>query len=164
MTYEEQLLKQSALDYSFCALPNIVHYLTLKLKLTAKTIIGILTKSGREHEFVKNPQAFLECIEEILNKTYVNLTIDGIKYLKLVGQEYSVQELFTSEELVANLERTAVVSEKSVYDHVVYESSVEKEFAQNLDNDSDVRLFFKLPRNLKIATPIGSYTPDWAVF
>ncbi|WP_375701723.1 hypothetical protein [Bartonella sp. AA89HNZF] len=56
------------------------------------------------------------------------------------------------------------VSEKSVYDHVVYESSVEKEFAQNLDNDSDVRLFFKLPRNLKIATPIGSYTPDWAVF
>ncbi|WP_375664110.1 MULTISPECIES: DEAD/DEAH box helicase family protein [unclassified Bartonella] len=164
VTYEEQLLKQSALDYSFCALPNIVHYLTLKLKLTTKTIIGILTKSGREHEFVKNPQAFLERIEEILNKTHVNLTIDGIKYLKLVGQEYSVQELFTSEELVANLERTAVVSEKSVYDHVVYESSVEKEFAQSLENDPEVRLFFKLPRSFKIATPIGSYTPDWAVF
>ncbi|MET3560331.1 type III restriction enzyme [Bartonella japonica] len=164
MTYEEQLLKQSALDYSLCALPNIVHYLASKLKLTAKTIIGILMKSGREHEFVKNPQAFLERIEEILNKTYVNLTIDGIKYLKLAGQEYSVQEFFTNEELVANLERTAVVSEKSVYDHVVYESSVEKEFAQSLENDPEVRLFFKLPRNFKIATPIGSYTPDWAIF
>ncbi|WP_375651597.1 DEAD/DEAH box helicase family protein [Bartonella sp. LB28NMGDW] len=164
VTYEEKLLKQSALNYISCALPDIVHYLTLKLKLTAKTIIGILTKSGREHEFVKNPQAFLERIEEILNKTHVNLTIDGIKYLKLVGQEYSVQELFTSEELVANLERTAVVSEKSVYDHVVYESSVEKEFAQSLENDPEVRLFFKLPRSFKIATPIGSYTPDWAVF
>ncbi|UNF40787.1 DEAD/DEAH box helicase family protein [Bartonella krasnovii] len=164
VTYEEKLLKQSALDYSSCALPNIIHYLTLKLKLTAKTIIGILIKSGREHEFVKNPQAFLERIEEILNKTHVNLAIDGIKYLKLVGKEYSVQELFTSKELVANLERTAVVSEKSVYDHVVYESSVEKEFAQSLENDPEVRLFFKLPRSFKIATPIGSYTPDWAVF
>ncbi|WP_273789101.1 DEAD/DEAH box helicase family protein [Bartonella sp. ML70XJBT] len=164
VTYEEKLLKQSTLDYSSCALPNIVNYLTLKLKLTAKTIISILIKSGREHEFVKNPQAFLERIEEILNKTHVNLTIDGIKYLKLVGQEYSVQEFFTSEELVANLERTAVVSEKSVYDHVVYESSVEKEFAQSLENDPEVRLFFKLPRSFKIATPIGSYTPDWAVF
>ncbi|WP_375641911.1 MULTISPECIES: DEAD/DEAH box helicase family protein [unclassified Bartonella] len=164
VAYEEQLLKQSALNYISCTLPNIVHYLTLKLKLTAKTIIGILTKSGREHEFVKNPQAFLERIEEILNKTHVNLIVDGIKYLKLVGREYSVQEFFTSEELVANLERTAVVSEKSVYDHVVYESSVEKEFAQSLDNDPEVRLFFKLPRSFKIATPIGSYTPDWAVF
>ncbi|WP_254473052.1 hypothetical protein [Bartonella sp. B1098] len=75
-----------------------------------------------------------------------------------------MQELFISEELVANLERTAVVSEKSVYDHVVYESSVEKEFAQSLENDPEVRLFFKLPRSFKIATPIGSYTPDWAVF
>ncbi|WP_375612064.1 MULTISPECIES: hypothetical protein [unclassified Bartonella] len=57
-----------------------------------------------------------------------------------------------------------MVNEKSVYDHEICESRIEKEFAQNLDNDSDVRLFFKLPRNLKIATPIGSYTPDWAVF
>ncbi|WP_208440000.1 hypothetical protein, partial [Bartonella grahamii] len=85
--FEEQLIKQRAIDHSLCALPNIVHYLTLKLKLAAKTIIGILTKSGREHEFVKNPQAFLERIVEILNKTYVNLTIYGIKYLKLVGKE-----------------------------------------------------------------------------
>ncbi|WP_254473054.1 hypothetical protein [Bartonella sp. B1098] len=83
VTYEEQLLKQRALDYSSCALPNIVHYLTLKLKLTAKTIIGILIKSGRVYEFVKNPQAFLERIEEILNKIHVNLIIDGIKYLKV---------------------------------------------------------------------------------
>ncbi|WP_375682553.1 MULTISPECIES: hypothetical protein [unclassified Bartonella] len=57
-----------------------------------------------------------------------------------------------------------MVNEKSVYDHVICESRIEKEFAQNLDNDSDVRLFFKLPRSFKITIPIGSYTSDWAVF
>lgn len=51
-----------------------------------------------------------------------------------------------------------------MYDHVIYESNVEKDFAQSLDNDPEVQLFFKLPRSFKIATPIGSYTPDWAVF
>lgn len=49
---------------------------------------------------------------------------------------------------------------KRVYDHVICESRIEKEFAQNLDNAPDIRLFFKLPRSLKIATFIGSYTPD----
>ncbi|WP_375606459.1 MULTISPECIES: hypothetical protein [unclassified Bartonella] len=57
-----------------------------------------------------------------------------------------------------------MVNEKSLYDHVICESRIEKEFAQNLDNDSDVRLFFKLQRSFKIATPIGSYTPDWTFF
>lgn len=42
-----------------------------------------------------------------------------------------MQECFASSELLANLERTALVSEKSVYDHVVYKSNIEKEFAQN---------------------------------
>ncbi|WP_375659133.1 hypothetical protein [Bartonella sp. MR30HLJHH] len=47
---------------------------------------------------------------------------------------------------------------------MICESRIEKEFAQNLDNDSDVRLFFKLPRSFKIVMLIGSYTPDFGVF
>ncbi|WP_338070529.1 hypothetical protein [Bartonella taylorii] len=35
-----------------------------------------------------------------------------------------------------------MVNEKSVYDHVICESRIEKKFAQNLDNDPDIRLFF----------------------
>ncbi|WP_273723049.1 hypothetical protein [Bartonella sp. AU18XJBT] len=93
--------------------------------------IDVLLNSGRVLDFAKKTQAFLECAEEILDKAYVNLTIAGIKYLKLADQDYSVQECFASSQLLANLERTALVSEKSVYDHVVYKSNIEKEFAQN---------------------------------
>lgn len=32
------------------------------------------------------------------------------------------------------------------------------------NSDTDVKLFFKIPDKFKIPTPIGNYTPDWAVY
>ena len=66
---------------------------------------------------------------------------------------------------LANLDRNAVKVEHSVYDYVVYDSStVEKPVAVALDNDPDVKMFFKIPSRFKIETPIGTYNPDWAVY
>ena len=52
----------------------------------------------------------------------------------------------------------------SIYDHVIYDSTVENEFARALDEDDDVKMFFKLPSRFKVDTPIGTYNPDWAVY
>lgn len=53
----------------------------------------------------------------------------------------------------------------SVYSHVIYDSTtVERPFAVALDNDPDVKMFFKIPDRFKIKTPIGTYNPDWAVY
>ena len=66
---------------------------------------------------------------------------------------------------MANLEKNAVEVTKSVYNYVLYDSStVERPFAVALDNDPDVKLFFKIPRRFKIETPVGAYSPDWAVY
>ena len=43
-------------------------------------------------------------------------------------------------------------------------STVEKPVAVALDNDPDVKMFFKIPTRFKIETPIGTYNPDWAVY
>jgi len=51
----------------------------------------------------------------------------------------------------------------SVYEYVVYESEVEKEFAKRLDEREDIRLFVKLPGWFEIDTPVGKYNPDWAI-
>lgn len=49
--------------------------------------------------------------------------------------------------------------------YIVYDSTtVEKPFALALDNDPDVKMFFKLPSRFKVDTPIGTYNPDWAVY
>lgn len=105
-----------------------------------------------------------QAIELIRNHRHA-LAIDGIRYVKLDGQEYYVQEIFDTAELIANLDRNAVKVEHSVYDYVVYDSStVEKPMAVALDHDPDVKLFFKIPSRFKIETPIGTYNPDWAVY
>ena len=70
-----------------------------------------------------------------------------------------------AEELMANLDKNAVAVQNSVYDHLIYDSStIERPFAVALDNDPDVKMFFKIPGSFKIETPIGTYNPDWAVY
>ena len=54
-------------------------------------------------------------------------------------------------------------SDKNVFDHVIYDSNIEKQFAEDAEFDDDVLLYVKLPAAFKIDTPIGSYNPDWAV-
>ena len=45
-----------------------------------------------------------------------------------------------------------------------YDSLVEKTFAELLENSSEhVKLFTKLPRRFKVKTPVGEYSPDWAI-
>ena len=69
--------------------------------------------------------------------------------------------LFKNEELVNVL--TALQVKKSIYDYVVYDSEVEREFAQRLDQREDIRLFVKLPDWFRVDTPVGAYNPAWAI-
>lgn len=129
------------------------------------TVNRILTRSGRLNDFLNNPQAFMEKATEIIKNNRHSLAIDGIGYIKLDGQEYYAQEIFDTEEIIANLDRNAVKVQRSIYDYIVYDSSsVERPFAVALDNDPDVKMFFKIPDRFKIDTPIGTYNPDWAVY
>lgn len=49
--------------------------------------------------------------------------------------------------------------------YVIYDDSiVEKPFALALDDDPEVKLFFKLPPRFKVDIPIGNYNPDWIVY
>ena len=66
-----------------------------------------------------------------------------------------------NEELINYL--NALEVEKSVYEYVVYDSEVEREFARRLDQREDIKLFVKLPGWFEIDTPVGKYNPDWAI-
>lgn len=145
-------------------LPDIIRLISAETLLKRSDIIRILQESGRIKDFINNPQGFYEKAFEIISRNRHNLAIDGIKYVKLAGEEYYVQEIFDSEELLANLDRNAIQVEHSVYDYLIYDSGVESRFAKSLDEDPDVKMFFKIPQRFKIETPIGSYNPDWAVF
>lgn len=165
IAYNEQSATTEDLKQNYISLPDILRLISIKTLLKRSTINKIIQKSGRAKDFLKNPQDFYEQALEIIQKTRQELAIDGIKYIKLSDEEYYVQEIFNSDELIANLDKNAVAVENSVYDHIIYDSStVELPFAKALDNDPEVKMFFKIPSRFKIETPIGTYNPDWAVY
>ncbi|MBQ3427769.1 MAG: DEAD/DEAH box helicase family protein [Clostridia bacterium] len=164
VTYSENEMRTEDLSDTYDSLPFILGVISEETLIKKSTVARIIEESGRAKDFLNNPQAFMEQCLEIIRHNRHALAIDGIKYVKLDGKEYYAQEIFDSAELVANLDRNAVAVGHSVYDHIIYDSStVEKPFALALDNDPDVKMFFKIPDRFKIDTPIGTYNPDWAV-
>jgi type III restriction enzyme len=142
-------------------LPDVVAYLQNETELTRSTIVRILRDSKRLADFFINPQKFMDEVAAILNSELHKLMIDGIKYERLGDEEWSMR-LFEEREIVSYLNNRLEV-QKSIYDAVVYDSELEREFAEKLDQRQDIKFFVKLPAWFEIDTPIGKYNPDWAI-
>ena len=165
VSHRERDYRTVELQQSYSTLPNILGILSEQCLITRQTAHKILTESGRLKDFLNNPQLYIEKVTDIINTQRHKLAIDGIRYIKLGDEEYSVMEIFEQQELLANLDKNAVAVKNSVYDYVVYDSTtIERPFAVALDNDPNVKMFFKIPSRFKIETPIGTYNPDWAVY
>ena len=89
--------------------------------------------------------------------------MDGIKYQRLGDEHYYAQELFEQEELTGYLKNMLADTKKSVYEQVVYDSDTERTFADQLEKNSAIKVYAKLPGWFTVPTPLGSYNPDWAV-
>jgi len=145
-------------------LPDILTDLQDRTQLTRKSLVRILTESGRLGDFKRNPQSFIELAGEVINRTKRLALVDGIKYQKVGSDAYYAQELFAQEELTGYLRNMLMDASKSVFEHVVYDSGgVERTFAEQLEKNSAVKLYAKLPGWFKVPTPLGTYNPDWAL-
>lgn len=142
-------------------LPDLLSYVQRETELTRKTIYKVVTKSNRLTEFLINPQKYMDSVVSIIRAELHRLMIDGIKYEKIALQEWSMQ-LFRDKEILSYLNNRLEVK-KSVYDAVVYDSEIERNFAEELDKRDDIKLFVKLPSWFIVETPIGGYNPDWAI-
>jgi type III restriction enzyme len=144
-------------------LPDLITYLQNETNLTRRTIVAIINKSGRLESFKNNPQKFIEQAANIIKSQMRLFIVDGIKYHKIGDDQFYAQELFQQNELFGYLKDNMVKAEKSVFDHVVYDSDIELEFASAFEQNEDIKLYAKLPGWFKIDTPLGGYNPDWAV-
>lgn len=151
------------LDESDIELPDLLTDLQDRTQLTRRTIQRILSGSGRLNDFKRNPQQFIERVAELINRNKRLALVDGIRYQRLGDEEYYGQELFEREELTGYLKNMLEDTRKSVYEHVVYDSATERTFADQLEKNSAVKVYAKLPGWFKVPTPLGSYNPDWAV-
>ena len=157
------------IDFKKDSLPDILTYLQNGTGLKRKTIAEILSKSNKFVDFENNPQQFMDEVKTDINKVKQKFIVDGISYYG-IGEEYD-QSLFENNEIKGYLEEYSEKSnllksnsDKYPFDYVVYDSKIEKEFAQECENHVKVRKYMKLPSWFKIPTPLGNYNPDWALF
>ena len=97
-----------------------------------------------------------KAMRPIVNAELVRL----VKYEK-TGKTLSLEEIFAAEEETkADITPTP---KRGLYDSIIHDSNVEQDMAKAFDDHSTVRLFIKLPSKYKIPTPIGTYSPDFAI-
>jgi type III restriction enzyme len=164
VTAMPMMVAEEKLSYGNRPAPDVLAYLQNETELTRSTLVRILKASGRLDEFFNDPQRFMDAVAGVIKYELHRLLVDGIKYERISGEDTDAEwemMLFKNEEMINYL--TALQVNKSVYEYVVYESEIEREFAQKLDQREDIRLFVKLPGWFQIDTPLGTYNPDWAI-
>jgi len=141
---------------------DIVGQLSKSCMLSKKTLRDILLglPDAQLAMLAMNPMKFIleatHRLHMIVNEELVRL----VSYRK-TGRTLSLSEILNIEdETISDITPTP---NRGLYDHIIHESSYEKDMAIAFDNLTTVRLFFKLPKAYKIPTPIGNYTPDFAI-
>ncbi len=162
---EYQLEHKTMNRESLLFLPDIITYLQKETELTRHTLVQILSESGRLDEFPKNPQQFMALTAREISRAMHELMLDGIKYER-IESFWDMRRIEEDAEkgMLRYLNNLYQVrnKDKCLFDYIEFDSDVEKQFAQDLDNNERVKLFVKLPNWFKIDTPIGPYNPDWA--
>ena len=146
--------------------PNVVEMISDLLahvlppiKVTRRTLGEIVRRTTIRQAALDNPQEFAAQAARLIREKAVQQLVDGIQYLK-TGQWYEMSEWVAEEQATSS--RLVPVS-KSIYDHVICDSEVERRFVERLLSRMDVRLFVKLPAWFKVPTPVGQYNPDWGL-
>ena len=131
--------------------------------LTRKAIIAIL--QGIQpfvfNQFKDNPEEFITKAAQLINDQKATAIIEHITY-DVLDEQYGT-DIFTDPMIKGKLGVNAMKAKKHLYDHIVYDSSNERDFATNLDTNTNVAVYVKLPDGFYISTPVGHYNPDWAI-
>jgi type III restriction enzyme len=147
-------------------LPNIVEIMARLMEhtsppvcLTRRTLLEIIKRTDKKEAAFNNPQEFATLTVRIIKEKLADQLVNGIQYEK-INDWYEMTQLEAEfESWMDYLEP----SKRSLYDHVTYDSEVEREFIQGLESRDDVRLYLKLPGWFRVPTPVGDYNPDWAI-
>lgn len=164
--FEVQHTGEGGFEYRLSGHVNILksiehrlEHTTPAMKLTRRTLWEILKRTKNQQAVLDNPPEFSKVVVEYIRKKIMHQLIDGIKYEK-IGEIYEMRQ-FDYE--LESWKDCMVPAARSIYDHVIWDSEVEKKFVEALEARDDIKLYVKLPDFFTVPTPIGDYNPDWAI-
>ena len=142
---------------------DLVGKLVDETGLTRKAIIQILTgiQPATFGQFKDNPEEFIIRAAQLINDEKATAIIEHITY-DVMDDHYGT-DIFTEPTIKGKLDVNAKKVKKGLYDHVVYDSTNERDFVTDLDTNQNVAVYVKLPDGFYISTPVGHYSPDWAI-
>jgi len=142
---------------------DLVGKLVAETELTRKDIVRIMTgiEPAVFEQYKYNPEEFILKSAQLINEQKATAIIEHITYHAL-DDRYGT-EVFTEPTIKGKLNVNAMKAQKHLYDHIVYDSTNEHDFATELDTNKSVAVYVKLPNGFYISTPVGKYNPDWAI-
>lgn len=135
--------------------------------LTRRTVTAILKElePKKLYMFRNNPEEFISKVIRLINEQKATMIVEHITYTESSEEPYD-SNIFTAEKNSQSFDK-AFAAEKAIQDYVftdgTAELSVERRFAQDLDKADEVCVYAKLPNGFSIPTPVGNYSPDWAI-
>ena len=134
--------------------------------LTRRTAAAILKGiyPDKFSMFRHNPEEFISKVIRLIKEQKATMIVEHITYDQIEGSYDS--SIFTAEKHGKTFDQ-AFHAEKAIQEYVftdgTAEDSVERRFVKSLDSSQDVFIYAKLPKGFFIPTPVGHYSPDWAI-
>ena len=148
---------QSAVKY------DLIGKLAEGTQLTRRTIADILRGINVAvfAQFKTNPEHFIAEAVRLINEQKATMIIEHLAY-DPVEDKFEL-DIFTAGQTKQDFSKAGEKLERHIYDYVLTDSNIEREFVRELDTCTDVVVYAKLPKGFFIPTPVGDYNPDWAI-
>ena len=166
----QDIVREEAQSYTTMKASSSVRYdlvgkIVGETGLTRKAVVKILVGLEKDifSQFEDNPEEYIIRASNIINEQKATAIIEHITYDKM--SDTFGTEIFTEPDLKkGRLGTNAMEATRHLYDYVIYDSSNERKFADALERHTkDVEVYVKLPKGFYISTPVGKYSPDWAI-
>lgn len=160
-TYTLERAEGSAVKYDLVG--KIAEGAKLTRRSAAKILAGI--KPYTFAMFKNNPEEFITKAIRLINEQKATMIVEQITYNQTEGTYDS--SIFTAEKSTDFSK--AYRAKKNVQDYVFADGyakdgqSIERKFAESMDLADEVCVYAKLPKGFSIPTPVGNYSPDWAI-
>lgn len=154
---------ESTLSASSTVSYDLIGEIAEKTKLTRRTVATILRgiTPNTFGKFRQNPEQFITEAARLIREQAAATMVEHIEY-DILEDRYDAS-IFTENQTAQDLSKAVHTPNKNVYEYVLDDSQVEREFGAALDVIEEVSVFTKLPRGFKIPTPLDDYNPDWAI-
>lgn len=161
-TQTRTLKHSSVSQIKYDLIGKVAEGTTLTRRTVSKILQGLTPQ--KLYMFKNNPEEFITKVIKLIKEQKATMIVEHITYNQIEGEYDS--NIFTAEKHSQSIDK-AFHAEKHIQDYVftdgTAEQSVERRFAEALDTAKEVCVYAKLPKGFAIPTPVGNYSPDWAI-